>query len=141
MGFLSWFQQQPSESDSQLDLFGTSKELLKHERVDTATVYKDFQQSMIDKAVSPEGRRRAVVAETQTLFDCTIDELYQGTGGKKGDRSSLPKEAQKAYMVNEVISTNRIKESQFGGNQRHRDDQVVETVQETAQQTRKWFPW
>ncbi len=132
-----------------MDLFGNSKELLKHERVDTATVYKDFQQSMIDKAVSPEGRRRAAAAETQTLFDCTIDELYEGTGGKKGVseapptevRSSLPKEAQKAYMVNEVISTNRIKESQFGGNQKHRDDQVVETVQETAQQTRKWFPW
>lgn len=141
MGFLNWFQQQPSESDSQLDLFHSSQELTKHERVDGATVYKDFQQSMLDKKVSAEGRRKAVVAETQELFDCTIDELYQGTGGKKGDRSSLPKEAQKAYLVNETIATHRINDSECSGSQKQRDDQVIETVRGTAEHTRRWFPW
>jgi hypothetical protein len=53
---------------------------------------------MLDKKVIAEGRRKAVVAETQELFDCTIDELYEGTRGKKGARSSLPKKAQKAYL-------------------------------------------
>lgn len=141
MGFLRWLQQQPNNLDSQLELFGGSQKLTQHERVDGATVYKDFQQSMIDKQVSPEGRRKTVAAETQELFDCTIDELYKGTGGKKGDRSSLPKEAQKAYMVNETIATHRIQESEFSGNQKQRDDQATETVRETAKQTRKWFPW
>jgi hypothetical protein len=124
-----------------LDLFNSSQELTKHERVDGAIVYKDFQQSMLDKKVSAEGRRKAVVVETQELFDCTIDELYKGTRGKKGDRSSLPREAQKAYLVNETIATHRINDSEYSDSQKQQDDQVVETVRETAEQTRKWFPW
>jgi hypothetical protein len=69
---------------------------------------------MLDQKVSAEGRRKAVVTEIQELFDCTIDELYEGTGGNKGDRASLPKEAQKAYLVNETISTHRINDSKYG---------------------------
>lgn len=73
-----------------------------------------------------------------------MDELYEETGGRKGDRSTLPKEAQKAYMVSETLSTHRLNQEVRGnnpGSQQQKDAQVVETVQDTATTVRKWLPW
>jgi len=85
-----------------------------------------------------------VKAETKELFDCGVDELYEATGGRKGDRSTLPKEAQKAYMVSETLSAHRLNHEVRGNNQnsqRQKDDMVVETVKDTATNVRKWLPW
>ena len=99
---------------------------------------------MKDAGGSSRAYPRAIRAETQELFDCGVDELYEATGGKKGDRSTLPKEAQKAYMVSETISTHRLNFDVQGnnhGSQRQKDERVVKTVQETATHVRKWLPW
>jgi hypothetical protein len=87
---------------------------------------------------------RAVRAETEELFDCGVDELYENTGAKKGDRTSLPKEAQKAYMVSETISAHRLNHDVSGenrGSQKQKDEAIVETVRDTAENVRKWLPW
>jgi chemotaxis receptor (MCP) glutamine deamidase CheD len=68
-----------------------------HQPVDGATVYKDFTKSVKAAGGSERLRRakryrvipRAVQAETQELFDCNINELYEDTGGKEGGRSGL----------------------------------------------------
>lgn len=108
MGFLNWWQNKAPETDSQLDLFGNSQELVQQERVDGAIVNKDFNKAIKDSGGSNTAYGRAVQAETQELFDCDVEQLYQETGGRKGDRSTLPKEAQKAYIVNETLSTHRL---------------------------------
>jgi len=85
----------------------------------------------------------AVETETQELFDCDTEELYRQTGGRKGDRSSLPKEAQKAYIVSEVRSTHELEMSEFYDcdNPNQVDAKIVETVRASARETRKWLPW
>jgi hypothetical protein len=144
MGFINWWQQNKEETDSQLSLLGDSQALTRHERVDSATVNQDFTKAIQDAGGSSKAYPRAIRAETKELFDCSVDELYEETGGRKGDRSTLPKEAQKAYMVNETLSTHRLNQEVKGnnhGSQREKDDVVVETVQDTATQVRKWLPW
>lgn len=144
MGFINWWQQNKDETDSQLSLLGDSQELTRHERVDSATVNKDFTQAIREAGGSTRAYPRAIRAETKALFDCGVDELYEGTGGRKGDRSTLPKEAQKAYMVSETLSAHRLNQAVRGnnhGSQRQKDNQVIETVQDTATHVRKWLPW
>jgi hypothetical protein len=72
--------------------------------------------------------------------------LYQDTGGKKGDRSSLPQAAQEAYIVNETISKHRLNHdtaylNRDDDTQQQKDDRIVEAVRDTAEHVRKWFPW
>jgi len=144
MGFINWWQNNQEETDSQLSLLGDSQPLTRHERVDSATVNKDFTKAIQEAGGSEKVYRRAIRAETEKLFDCGVDELYEATGGSKGDRSTLPKEAQKAYMVNETLSAHRLNEEVRGnnhGSQNQKDDRVVETVKDTATQVRRWLPW
>ena len=144
MGFINWWQSNAEETDSQLSLLGESQTLSRHQRVDSATVNKDFTKAIQNAGGSNRAYPRAVRAETQALFDCGVAELYEATGGKKGNRSTLPKEAQKAYMVSETLSAHRLNRTLQGdrqGSQRQKDDRVVETVQDTATQVRKWLPW
>jgi hypothetical protein len=125
-------------------LLGDSQQLTRHERVDSATVNKDFTQAIQNAGGSSRAYPRAVRAETRELFDCGVDELYETTGGRKGDRSTLPKEAQKAYMVSETLSTHRLNQEvqeNNHGSQRQKDDRVVETAQDTATHVRRWLPW
>lgn len=144
MGFINWFQNNKEETDSQLSLLGDSQALTRHERVDSATVNKDFTKAIKDAGGSNRAYPRAVREETQALFDCGVDELYEETGGRKGDRSTLPKEAQKAYMVSETLSAHRLNHEVRGqnhGSQRDQDDQIVEAVRDTASSVRRWLPW
>ena len=127
-----------------MSLLGDSQPLTRRERVDSATINKDFTKAIQQAGGSSRAYPRAVRAETEELFDCGVDELYEETGGRKGDRATLPKEAQKAYMVNETISAHRLNHDVRGnnqGSQRQQDDQVVDTVRDTAIHVRKWFPW
>ena len=86
----------------------------------------------------------AVVTETQELFDCSVRELYQATGGKINRRETLPHEAQQAYMVNESLSAYELErmEGTIGGeNQREVNNKIEAVVREQSKQTRKWLPW
>lgn len=124
-----------------MDIFGNSQELAQQERVDGAIVNKDFNKAIKDSGGSNTAYGRAVQAETQELFDCDVDQLYKETGGRKGDRSTLPKEAQKAYIVNETLSTHRLNNTQYEGDQRQKDNAIAEDVADTARKVRRWFPW
>lgn len=130
--------------DSQLSLLGDSQPLTRHERVDGKTVFNDFTKAVKAAGGSNKAYPQAVRAETQALFDCGVDQLYEETGAKKGHRSTLPKEAQKAYMVSEALSTHQLNQELKGknqGSQRQKDKRIVDNVQETANTVRKWLPW
>lgn len=143
MGFLNWFSNQEPE-ESQIDLFGNSQALTPHERVDGATVKKDFDKAIKDCGGSKQAHANAVEAETRELFGCGTKELYEGTGGKRGDRSSLPADAQKAYIVTETVATNRLNRDRNSidvGSQSYVDEKIVDTVRDTAKETKGFFPW
>jgi hypothetical protein len=140
MGFLKWHKNQ-DDSDSQMDLFGGLQKIVESKRVDGITVLNDFKDSIASKGGDGKTIARAINAETRALFDCEVDELYRETGGKKGDRSTLPKEAQKAYMVSETISTHRINGTEYKGSQKQKNDAMVEDVEDTAKEARGWFSW
>lgn len=56
--------------------------------------------------------------------------------------STLPKEAQKAYIASEIRATHELNQSEcYSCGPDQRDDEIVETVRESAKQTRKWLPW
>lgn len=148
MGFLNWWKNEAEnqeESASQLDLIGDSQQLApQRKRVDGATVFKRFTKSIKDNGGGSRSYQRAIGAETEELFDCDVDQLYKGTGGKQGDRSTLPQAAQEAYMVNESLASNELERQQgtIGGEtQKEVDGKIVESVRQTSKQTRKWLPW
>lgn len=124
-----------------MSLLGGSQQLTRHERVDSATVNQDFTQAIQKAGGSSKAYPKAVRAETKKLFDCGVDELYEGTGGRKGDRSSLPKEVQKAYMVAETLSSHRLNASEPKGSQYQQDAEIVSVVEDTAKTVRSWLPW
>lgn len=85
-------------------------------------------------------------AETQELFDLTTDQLYKQTGGRKGDRSTLPHEAQKAFIATEILATHRINENAATypdpeHDQAGTDNAIVNDVRHTAKAVRKRLPW
>jgi len=141
MGFLSWWRNNAPEPDSQLDLFGNSQDLAQSERVDGAIVNRDFNAAIRNAGGSGRCHGRAVQGETQELFDCDVDQLYEATGGRKGDRTTLPQDAQKAYMVNETISAHRLNGTDYEGTQQQQDNAIVADVTDTARHVRSWFPW
>lgn len=146
MGFLSWWQDnKEEESASQMDLLNQAQELPpQRKRVDGATVNRRFNKAIKDSGGSETVYGRAVQAETRELFDCDVRQLYQETGGKRGNRSTLPIEAQEAYIVNETLSAHRLNESRdndFSNTQEETDARIVETVGHTAHNVRKWLPW
>lgn len=148
MGFLNWWKNEASsqeETASQLDLIGDSQALApQRNRVDGAIVNKRFTQSIRDNGGAGDVFQRSVVEETRELFDCTVNELYRETGGKKGRRETLPQAAQEAYMVNESLAANEL-ERQIGtiggDSQDEVNDQIVGSVRQTSKNTRRWLPW
>lgn len=78
---------------------------------------------------------------TRELFDCEVKDLYEQTGGKKGDRSTLPRDAQTAYGVSETIARHDLNQTDISGNQQQRDTQIVDTVTDSSKRVRKLFPW
>jgi hypothetical protein len=124
-----------------LELFGNSTELTKRERVDGATVRNDFTRTIQDKGGDEKAQRDSTEAMTRELFDCNTKELYQGTGSKRGDRSTLPKEAQKAYIVGETVATHDLKAKDIKGSQPQKNSQIVDSVRSSSQKVRGLFPW
>lgn len=122
-----------------MDLLGQSQPV--RGRVDGVTVRKDFTQTIKAKGGSNRAYGRATARMTEELFGCTTDELYEHTGARAGDRSTLPQDAQTAYVVGEVAATHRLKNTEIAGNQQQRDEQVVDTVQESSREVKGLFPW
>jgi hypothetical protein len=119
---------------------------MNHKRVDGITVKQEFDRAIQQTGGSRDAHRKAVQAETRELFDCDLDQLYSGTGGKKGDRTTLPTPAQEAYIINETISKHRlnhdvVENNKQAGSQQQKDDRIVESVRDTAENVRKWLPW
>jgi len=75
-----------------------------------------------------------IEVETEELFGCNTNELYRETGGRKGDRSSLPKEAQTAYIANEIRAAHELNSASnsYGHEPDERHSQIVEQVRETS---------
>ncbi|MEA5464507.1 hypothetical protein [Leptothoe sp. PORK10 BA2] len=128
-----------------MDLLGQSQELAPpRKRVDGITVFRRFTQSIQDNGGDNDAFQKSIVEETRELFDCEVDELYRGTGGKRGKRNTLPQAAQEAYMVNESLSANELERMHgtIGGEtQQEVNEKIQAVVREQAKQTRKWLPW
>ena len=144
MGFLNWFQSNESAEDStQLDLLEDNQQLSKRRRVDGAIVNRDFRDAIHGSGGSQKAYPKAVIAETKELFGCELDELYQSTGGKKGNRGTLPEAAQKAYMASEIRATHELGRTEFYDceNPDQVDRKIISTTRAAAKETRKWLPW
>jgi hypothetical protein len=141
MGFLNWLAGQPEENsqESQLDLLGNSQPV--RGRADGATVRKDFTGTIKGKGGSDQAIARSTNKMTEEIFGCKTNELYEKTNGRRGDRTSLPQDAQSAYIVGETAATHRLKDLNTSGNQQQRDAQIVDTVQDSAKEVKGLFPW
>lgn len=122
-----------------MDLLGQSQPV--RGRVDGVTVRKDFTQTIKTKGGSNRAYGRATAKMTEELFGCSTDALYEETGAKPGDRSTLPQDAQTAYIVGEVTATHRLKQTDIAGNQQQRDAQIVDTVEDSTRNVKGLFPW
>ncbi|MCP2728439.1 hypothetical protein [Limnofasciculus baicalensis] len=117
------------------------EELTKRERVDGAIVRQDFNKAIEDKGGDKEAHAKSTVALTEELFDCKPKTLYQETRAKQGDRSTLPKEVQKAYIVGEIVATHELNAKEITGNQEERNQEIVDSVRDSGQKARQLFPW
>lgn len=128
-----------------MDLSGNSQALTpKRQRVDGAIVNRRFNKAIKDNGGAENVYRDAVVAETAELFGCTVNELYQATGGTKNNRASLPQPAQEAYMVNESLTATELERmiGTIGGeDQDEVNDRIVGVVRDEAKKTRWRLPW
>lgn len=110
-------------------------------RVDGSTIRKDFTQTIKDKGGTERTQAKATERMTRELFDCNTKEIYEQTGGRRGDRTSLPQDAQTAYMVGETAATHRLKATLIEGNQQQKEDQIIDTVAEASKEVKGIFPW
>lgn len=126
-----------------MDLLEDNQQLSKRRRVDGAIVNRDFREAIHRSGGSQNAYPDAVIAETEELFGCSVRKLYEATGGKKGNRATLPEAAQKAYMASEIRATHELDQSEFYDceNPQQVDQKIVSTTRAAARETRKWLPW
>lgn len=142
MGFLNWLAGQPEENsqESQLNLFSDNSTPVRG-RVDGATVRKDFESTIVEKGGNGEAIAKSTDKMTRNIFGCGVNDLYKETGGKKGDRRTLPQDAQSAYIVGETAANHKLKATETGGNQQQKNQQIIDTVDESSKEVRGLFPW
>ena len=148
MGFLDFWKNEKNRiepSDSQLDLLRNSQKLApQRKRADGVTVFRRFTDSIKANGGDGECYKQAVVTETAELFDCTVRQLYQETGGKRFKRDTLPHEVQQAYMANETFAAYELErmEGTIGGESQEEVNQRINSVvKEESKKTRKRLPW
>lgn len=147
MGFLQWWannQEEPQEQQLSLDLNGHSPdaEIQRPERVDGAVVNKDFRQAIAHQGGDDRAQIDSSIVMSNELFDVSPAQLYRATGGRAFDRSTLPKDAQKAFIVGETIATYDLNDNQIQGTSRREiNNEITETVRASGKQARKLFPW
>lgn len=142
MGFLNWFKNTPEQpEESQLNLLDSSVSTPVRRRVDGATIRKEFSREIQNKGGDGRTQADATVKMTQKVFGCNPEDLYHETGGRQGDRASLPVDAQTAYMVAETAATHDLKAKDIEGNKSERHQQIVKTVEESSDKVKGLFPW
>ena len=144
MGFLQWFESNPQTEESsgnQLSLLGESQNLPERQRVDGATVRKSFTKAIAEKGGNSKAQRDSTEALTEEVMGCSTKALYEGTGGKRKDRSTLPERAQEALMAGEVVAAHDLRGSSVEGSQVERNGKIVAVVRGAGRKVRQWMPW
>lgn len=147
MGFLQWLagnQEEPEKEQLSLDLNGhnPNSNLQRRERVDGAIVNKDYRRAIQNKGGDEQCQVDSSVEISKELFDMSPAQLYRETGGKPYDRSTLPKEAQKALIVGETVAAHDLNGREVQGvSQREINREITGTVKESGKKARKLFPW
>ena len=143
MRFLKWLANNQDEEpqNSQLDLFSGSQDLAKHERVDGSVVNKDLNRTIQKKGGSGRVYAESAEAMTNELFDVGTEELYDATGGTKNRRNTLPKAAQKAFIMGESVADFDLREKEIEGKPHQKNEQIVDSVKQSGEKVRKLFPW
>ena len=145
MGFLQWLKSNSEEpEEEQLSLLegDQSSKIASRRRVDGAIVNQDFRKAIQDKGGDSQAQVDSSVAMSQELFDMNPRQLYHETGGKPYNRSTLPKEAQKAYIVGEIAATHDLNEKEIEArSQRRVNAEITDTVRESGKKARRLFPW
>ncbi|MCA1990889.1 MAG: hypothetical protein LDL41_02415 [Coleofasciculus sp. S288] len=125
------------------NIYNSNSQLLaKRERVDGAVVNRDFREAIHQKGGDGQCQVDSSVAMSQELFDMNPRQLYQQTGGKPYDRSTLPKEAQKAFIVGETVATHDLNTKEIKGvSQQEVNGEITDTVRGSAKKVRNLLPW
>lgn len=118
--------------------------LANRERSTGVTVFRKFTDSIKANGGDADAIIDSITAETQELFGCDVRDLYEATGAKRNDRSTLPEIVQRSYIANESLSSfelERMEGSIGGESQSENNDRIVGTVRQVSRATRKWLPW
>jgi hypothetical protein len=135
MGFLTWWNNQPK--DEQLSLLGdTSEPLVQQQRVDNAVTQKALQSEVHARGGDKLTSKIVNATITSNMLDCSVDQLYRETGGKRGNRATLPAEAQEALMTGDIIARHEIV-----GQDAHGHQQILDAADTGSRKARKLFPW
>jgi hypothetical protein len=143
MSFLKgWQNNQPETEASQLDLFGNSQALTTHEVVDIRTSTKDLNDALKRKGGDRDCFINTAIAITEETLGCTPKELYKATDSKENDRTSLPKDAQKALIsaqtvVTYAIDTHPVKSTA----QESINTELTDKSRQVSQEHRRLLPW
>ena len=149
MSFWQWLQnnqEKPETKQLSLNLGNqnqSNKPLpIKHQKVDGAIVNRDFRKAIHHKGGDEQCQIDSSVAMSQELFDTNPRQLYKQAGGKAYQRSTLPKEAQKAFIVGETIATHDLNEKEILKQSQHElNREITNTVRNSGKKARKLFPW
>ena len=107
-------------------------------------MFRKFTDSIKANGGDADAIIDSITVETEELFGCSVRELYQATGGKKNDRSTLPEIVQRSYIANEALSSfelERMEGTVGGEDQQENNENIVGTVKNVSKKTRKWLPW
>ena len=107
-------------------------------------MFRKFTDSIKANGGDADAIIDSITVETEELFGCSVRELYQATGGKKNDRSTLPEIVQRSYIANEALSSFELErmEGTIGGDDQDEvNDRINAVVKERSKKTRKWLPW
>lgn len=150
MGFFNWYKEQQeqlkqSEPEQQtLDLGFTvsSQKPVKKVRVDGIKARDDLEEAIANKGGNRQCQRQVVEIQTQLVFGCSVDEIYEGSGGKKGNRSTLPDEVQKAYITSDTVTAHAINSLPEASGTQEQDNKLIkEQTREVNQKLAGFFPW
>lgn len=122
-------------------MLGESQNLPERQRVDGATVRRNFSKAIADKGGNDAAQAKSTEVLTREVMGCGTKELYERTGAKKSDRSSLPERAQEALMTGEIAAAHDLRASDVEGEQSERNGQIVAIVRGAGRKVRKLFPW
>lgn len=119
-----------------------SQKPVKKERIDGIKARKDLASAVKNKGGDGECQARVVDIQTEQMFGCDLDTLYEGTGGKKGDRSTLPAEAQKAYQASDSVTAHAINNMPTQkGTQEAKNSKILKKTEQVNKKLSGFFPW